>query len=186
MKKSFYKRLAIGVLLPVFIFGALQISEELGSITGSGVTKGGEVFPVVVKSFTLDISEPVAGVREITFTIPTKNITTEKWMRDVHMRMSVFKKSHPNVLFSAKTGAELVPGHVNLEGELTINSVSKPISVNLDLKDINGSLVAEGSLEVSLKEFGIKRPGMGPMKVLDTISMKFNISIPSKKDITTL
>ena len=186
MKKSFYKRLAIGFLLPVFILGALQISEELGSITCSGVTKGGEGFPVVVKSFTLDISEPVAGVREIRFTIPTKNITTEKWMRAVHMRMSVFKKSHPNVLFSAKTGAELVPGHVNLDGELTINGVSNAISVSLALKDINGSLVADGSLEVSLKEFGIKRPGMGQMKVLDNISIKFNISIPSKKDITTL
>ncbi len=173
----------MGLLLPIFVFGAIIINEDMGKITGSGETKSGEVFPVIAQSFNLDISEPLERKRHVNVTVPVASITTEKWMRDIHMRMSVFDKSYPNVIFMAETENELEPGNVTLDGELTINGVQKPKSVSFEFKEIDGSLAAAGSIEISLNNFGIKSPGMGPMKVSDKVSIHFNFSVPSKEVI---
>lgn len=178
MKRLTYQRILIGIFLPIFVFGAIIINEDIGNISGSGGTKSGEVFPVIAQSFNLNISEPLESKRTVNVTVPVESITTEKWMRDIHMRMSVFDKSYPNVVFKAVTENELEPGNVTLDGELTINGIQKPKSVSLELKEIHGSLEAAGSFEISLDNYGIKSPGMGPMKVSDKVSINFKFSVP--------
>ncbi|MBT7512781.1 MAG: YceI family protein [Candidatus Marinimicrobia bacterium] len=180
MKKSFKKRIAL-LFLPLITMGAFTLTNASGQITGSVFLTKGESFPVIVEYFDIQVSDPIDGVRTVDVSIPIKRITTENWMRDAHMRLSIFDNKYKTITFTAKTGYELKEGSVLLDGILTINGIEKSHHLDLFLLKDKQGLSVKGTTEVSLENYGIKAPGMGPMKVKDKVKIELEIHIPQNK-----
>ncbi|MBL7013729.1 MAG: YceI family protein [Candidatus Marinimicrobia bacterium] len=178
MKKSFKKRIAL-LLLPLITVGAFHVSNDSGFITGSASSTNGDSFPVIVEYFNIQVSDPIDGVRAVDVSIPIKRITTENWMRDVHMKMSIFDNKYKTITFKANTRSELKNGSVSLDGVLTINGIEKSHQLVLSIHKKNHGLTISGATTVSLERYEISPPGMGPMKVNDKVEIELKLDIPN-------
>ena len=178
MKQSFTRVIGLFVL-PIIIMGAIKLSSQQGSIQGSASSSNGERFAVIATEFEIAISSVKNGSRTVDVSIPVKSITTENWMRDVHMKMSIFNKKFPQVEFSSSTAAEIKSGSLQLDGIMTINGIQLPHTLNLSLDDLGQEFSVKGETKVSLEAYQIASPGMGPMEVNDLVQMTFDLRIPS-------
>lgn len=164
-------------LISIFTLSAITITQSLGSISGNSGSNNGDVFPVIAQKFNIDISEPINGFRNISVKIPTNNITTDNWMRDVHMRMSIFNSDYENIEFTCKTKTPLEAGTYNLQGVLKINNVSNPSTLQIEIYKKMTDFYVKGTSSISLSEFKIDAPGMGTMKVVDEILINFDLKL---------
>ena len=176
MKKTIKKAFGI-FLFPIIMVGAIHLSNDVGSIIGSGSSKNGDVFPVIAQEFNIHISDEISDGRTIEVSIPVKKITTENWMRDKHMQMAIFDNEFPNIVFRANTLLPIQPGNIELDGTLTINGKDRKHQLDLLLETVNSGITIKGNTQISLKEYGIKAPGMGPMKVFDLVLIDFDLKI---------
>ncbi len=167
-----------GLLLPVLLAAALNLTQSQGIISGTGFART-HTFPVIARTFVVDITDPDQnGSRTITVTVPVNHLSTNIGMRNFHMRTSVFNgKEYPDVVFKAQTDAPLEPGLVTLNGTLTINGIEQPQVLDVELKTVEGSLHAIGTTLIQPTKFGMPLVGMGPMKLLDKVEMSFDITL---------
>ncbi len=174
------------LLMATMVFGAVKVNETAGTITGNGSTKSGSTFPITARSFEITLSESAAAVKTVTVVLPVKQITTDNWLRDTHMRMSIFKGDSKEVRFTAATAASLAPGVLDLQGELIINGISVPNTLKLTITQSDADFKVEGSTTVLLSDYGIKPPGMGPIKVANELNLQFSVKVPNIGDAGTL
>ncbi|MFH1807600.1 MAG: hypothetical protein ABIJ09_02555 [Pseudomonadota bacterium] len=77
-------------LLPVAAMAALTLGESAGFLKGGGTTPTHD-FPVLARAFSNDISAPeAAGLRTVKVSVPVEQISTDNYLRDVHMRSAIF------------------------------------------------------------------------------------------------
>lgn len=176
------KKLIITTLitLPLIVFSAILINQSAGMLAGEGHARSHN-FTVTAKSFDLNISDLDAnGYRTISMTVPVKEIDTGNRIRNIHMRKSMFNiKENPDIVFTAKSNAQLTAGQVSLDGTLTINGVTKPHVLNIVINDKSGDWVVSGKTNISLTAYDLPLVGMGPMKVQDQVDLAFNILLPN-------
>ncbi len=167
------------LLLPVLVIGALTINQSGGTMKGEGHARTHD-FPVIAQTFDIQISDPDdAGMRTLLVTVPVKDITTTIGLRNMHMRASMFDvKEYPNITFSALLDYPIQPGEYSLDGTLTINGVEKSHLLKVNLVNKDGALTAAGSTSITLSDYDLPLPGMGPMKVLDHVEMSFDVTLP--------
>jgi len=176
MKKLIYSAIFI---LPLLAMAAFTLNHSAGVLAGDGHART-HSFPVTATEFELEISDPdPTGYRQIQMTVPVNKIDTGIGMRNTHMRKSMFDtKKYPNIIFVAKSDAQLSNAQKTLNGTLTINGVSQPHTLNINLSNISGQWVAAGETVISLTDYNLPHVGMGLMKVLDEVEMAFNITLP--------
>ncbi|NOZ07918.1 MAG: YceI family protein [FCB group bacterium] len=180
------KWIASALLMATMAFGAVTVTETAGTITGNGSTKSGSTFPIKAQSFEITLSESAAAAKTLTVILPVKQITTDNWLRDTHMRMSIFKGDSKEVRFTATTAANLAPGTLDLPGELIINGIPVPNTLKLTITQSEADFIVEGSTTVLLSDYGIKPPGMGPMKVANELNLQFSVTVPGTEKTETL
>jgi polyisoprenoid-binding protein YceI len=164
-------------LISIFTLSAITLTQSEGTLSGNSGSNNGDVFPVIAQEFNIDISKPINGFRNISVIIPTNGITTENWMRDVHMGMSIFNSDYENIEFTCKTNTLLEMGSYNLVGELKINNVSNPSLLQIEIYNKKNNLFVKGTSTIRLSEYKIEAPGMGTMKVVDEISVNFDLKL---------
>lgn len=165
-------------LLPVFIVGALTLTHENGILAGTGYTRTHD-FPVTATEFDITISDPdEQGIRTVDVTVPVKAIDTGRSLRNFHLTLSMLDaETYPEVTYHATTDAPLAPGLLTLDGELTINGVTKSHPLELTLVNEGAALFARGDTRLALTEFELPLVGMGPMKLLDKVDFSFDIEV---------
>ena len=165
--------------LPALLSAQVQLSQADGTIAGEGHARTHD-FPVILQEFTIAVSAPdAAGYSTIEVIVPVRKITTKIGVRDTHMKSSMFKpKKFPEIVYRARTSAELAPGSDTLEGQLTIRDVTRDFDVAVTVAESTDGLHVTGRLVIVPTEFGLSLPGMGPMKVLDSIELDFDITVP--------
>lgn len=168
------------ILLPLALFGQFRLTPANGTISGTGHAKSYD-FPVVIEDFTITVSPADSvGYRSITVEIPAKAITTENFVRDGYMHISVIRvRKHPDITFVASMAAELAPGSGTVVGNLTFNGVTKEQSVEVTISERDGRLYANGSFVVVPTAFGLPLVVMGSMKVQDHVDLNFEFEIPA-------
>jgi len=164
-------------LISIITLSAISLNQSAGSISGNSGSDNGDVFPVIAQDFNINVSEANDGFRDISVIIPVDEITTDNWMRDVHMRMSIFDSKYKNIEFVSKTNIPLESGIYDLAGNLKINGISNPSTLQIEIYNKGDNLFAKGSSTVSLTAYKIASPGMGSMKVKDKISINFDLKL---------
>jgi polyisoprenoid-binding protein YceI len=181
MTKSTLLTLTTLTLLPVVAAAGLKLGQAAGYLKGGGTTPSHD-FPVLAKSFDIEVSTPDAGgQRRVRVRVPVEAITTDNFMRDAHMRSAIFgaglSKGIKEVEFVAQTAAPVVAGPLSLDGTLSINGVGKPHRLALEVAG-EQVLRVQGQTTISLSAYGIDAPGMGPMKVADAVTLQLQLDVP--------
>ncbi len=168
--------------IPTTVVGAIAVNQAAGSLEGMGITPTHD-FPVNATIFDIDISDPDAkGFRTIEVSVPVEAIDTDSGGRDAHMRSSIFKgykeAGKSAVVFQARTDSALEAGPVQLDGRLTIVGQARPLTVTATISGTD-PLRAQGKASINLDDWGIKTPGIGPMKVDPNVTMGFDVELPA-------
>ncbi len=139
-------------------FVGFRVQEELsgiGSVTAVGRTGD------VDGSITIDGST----VTEATFTAELATLTTDRSQRDSKMKAALQVDQFPEASFTLTQPIDLGAGaaageavKVDAVGELTVNGVTKPVTVTIDAKLENGTIVAVGSTTFTFADFDIEKP----------------------------
>lgn len=171
------------ILIGSFIlFGSpFTINEHSGFITGNAKLANGDFFPIIVHNFEISISDFKNESHQIEVKIPLKVVSTDNWLRDIIMKISVFDKSKGDIQFRFKYNENLKfgypNGNVNLLGDLTINGITNPVFVNLEFYNKNDKSFVKGNAKISLNKFNIEAPGFSAFKVQDEVNIIFDLSL---------
>ena len=165
-------------ILPLLSWAKITITEANGSFAGEGHARTHD-FPVEAQIFTVSVSDAdTSGNRTISVEVSVNDLHTGNAMRDSHMRMSVLdRKKHPMITFKSTVNLpELQAGDLVLAGNLQVNGITKPYTLNLNLKQSSGKWNATGSFLIIPTDFDLPLVGMGPMKVLDKVNLNLDVT----------
>lgn len=134
---------------------------------------------------TVDTDNPSKSSAQVTLKVDS--ITTSNEQRDGHLRTNDFfdAPNYPEITFTS-TGVELLDEETfNLNGDLTIKGVTKPVSIRMEYSGFatdpygNQRLGLEGSTTINRREFGVDFHATletGGVLVSDKIKLEFDIS----------
>ncbi len=110
-------------------------------------------------------------VTDAEFTVDLTTITTNDSMRDRRVQDALETGEFPDATFRLaepiELGADAANGQtveVTAEGELTIHGVTKDVSVPLQARLVDGTVVVVGSVDVTFSDYDVEVPSS--MKVL--------------------
>jgi polyisoprenoid-binding protein YceI len=126
---------------------------------------------------------PKARILEITVNIEADSLFADPDQLANHLKSNDFfaVKENPKITFqSTKTANVPETGHskVNITGDLTIRSVTKPVSFVLTVTQ-DRFLFVTGEFEINRRDFGVANPK--DAEINDKVSVKVEVGKPSKK-----
>ncbi|MFA6541822.1 MAG: YceI family protein [Bacteroidota bacterium] len=124
-------------------------------------------------------------VGKISIAIPVKGLHSGKDGMDENMYESLNADSHPTITFesssiAAASANDSGKSELQVSGVLTINGVSKNISMNVAAKQIDGKKYSfDGSKSLRMSEYGIEPPTMffGTVKTGDAVTIRFSVTV---------
>ncbi len=122
------------------------------------------------------------AVKAVTLTFPTAKLDCASGTMNGHMMKALNGEANPNIVF-AMSGYELsaaVPVKGTLTGALTINGVTKPISMPAEFSAAaTGALHVVGTYSLTMTEWQVVPPKlmMGAMKVGPVIVVNFDLML---------
>jgi polyisoprenoid-binding protein YceI len=133
----------------------------------------------------LDATDPQNS--SLNLTIQTKSIDTRNADRDNHLRSNDFfdMDNHPEITFRSTDVEQLDPERFRVTGDLTIKSVTKPVSVDFELTGSavdpfgNHRIGLEGSTTVNRKDWGVNWNAAleaGGVLVSENVTLEFEVS----------
>jgi polyisoprenoid-binding protein YceI len=144
--------------------------------------------------FTAELHVDEADVTKSTakVEIKTASIDTGNQMRDDHVRNSDFLdvENYPTITFVSTGAKQTGDDTYQVDGDLTIKGVTKPVSVNLELTGAaddpwgNFRLGFEGKTEINRSDFGVSfnAPlGTGGVVVSEKVKLEFDIAAVRRK-----
>jgi len=122
------------------------------------------------------------AVKTVTLTFPTAKLDCANGTMNGHMMKALNATKHPNITF-AMTGYELnaaAPVKGTLNGALTINGVTKPITMPAQFANAaSGALRVTGAYSLTMTEWQVEPPKlmMGAMKVNPVVVVNFDLQL---------
>lgn len=120
------------------------------------------------------------AVSTVTFTVPTMKLDCDNGTMNGHMRKALNAEKHGTITFKLTDYVLATNGAVKgtLNGELTINGVTKPIVLPVEFaKAETGALRVKGVYELKMTDWEVKPPKlmMGTMKVNEMVNVGFDL-----------
>lgn len=128
--------------------------------------------------FSWDPDQPEASTVEVT--IDTTSVDTNHAERDKHLRSAdlLNARKHPTARFVSRAVAQTGEGELEITGELTLNDVTRPVTLNATLTGEgedpwgNYRVGFEGQTTLRLKDFNISMD-LGPQT--QTVELILNV-----------
>jgi polyisoprenoid-binding protein YceI len=138
-------------------FVGFRVEEQLANIgAATAVGRTGEI----TGSLTLE----GATVPEASFEVDMTSITTDEPRRDSRVQEALHTDQHPTATFRLTEPIDLgdatSSGQVAADatGELTVNGVTKPITITIEAQLVEDTIVVVGSTEVVFSDFDVEVP----------------------------
>lgn len=132
------------------------------------------------KGAGLDEALASGAAAALTLRIPVAGLKSGHAGLDKNLRKALKADAHPDIVFTLSK-YELQEGGAALEmvGELRIAGAARPVAVGADLERAGGRLAAEGRVDLSMSDFGVKPPSlmMGAIKVADRVAVKYRLEL---------
>jgi len=170
--------ITIITLLPMLTWANFIITEANGTFGGQGHARSHD-FPLEAKIFTVKVSDAdTSGNRTVHVEVSVNDLHTGNGMRDTHMRMSLLdRKKHPLITFDSPVNLpELKDGAFALVGNLQVNGIAKPYTLQLNLKKSGIKWNATGTFLIVPTDFDLPLVGMGPMKLQDKVDLNLDVT----------
>lgn len=130
----------------------------------------------VTGSLIIDMANPHDSRIEIV--APVQSFDSGNRNRDSDMLDAVDVNDYPDVRFVSTQVAPAGEGIWNVKGTLTFHGVTRPIEVPVQVAAHEGAFEAQGHFEVSLTEYGVRRPRLMLIPISDVIEVEFTIRAP--------
>jgi polyisoprenoid-binding protein YceI len=138
-------------------FVGFRVEEELANIgAATAVGRTGEI----TGAMTIE----GATVPEASFEVDMTSITTDEPRRDSRVQEALHTDQHPTATFRLTEPIELgdatSSGQITADatGELTVNGVTKPITLAIEAELVQDTIVVVGSTEVVFSDFDVEVP----------------------------
>lgn len=135
---------------------------------------------------TVDLDRAAPARSSFTIQAPVASFDSGNGRRDRTMREATEVSRFPTVRFTSRSiqvrswngrsGAR--SGRWRVTGDLTFHGRTRRVRVDVEAREANGRFVATGSFPISLADYGVERPGIGPVKIGDEIVLSFEIVAP--------
>ena len=124
-------------------------------------------------------------LEKISISIPVKGLHSGKDGMDENMYESLNADSHPMITFESSSITQAAANdsgksELLVDGILTINGVSKNISMNVAAKNLDGKRYSfDGSKTLRMSDYGIEPPTMffGTVKTGNGITVHFSVTV---------
>ena len=116
-------------------------------------------------------------------TIDTASITTDNARRDAYFRDEALDvRTYPDAMFTLDVPFPLPPigsdpVKVSAEGQLTMTGAAKPVKVAVKVVRTATGVAISGSIPITFKDYGIKAPDLGFVKVEDKGAVEFLLNL---------
>lgn len=119
------------------------------------------------------------AVRTVDLTFPVATLDCENRTMNNHMRNALNATQHQAIRFRMTdyTLARAATTTGTLQGQLTINGQTRPITVPVQFANAAGALKVTGRYPLAMTQWGVQPPRlmMGTLKVGDTVYVNFDL-----------
>lgn len=134
--------------------------------------------------FTMGKSAPAVpgfphGLDRVVVVVPVTAIECEEpEMRD-HLRQTLNAKLHPEILYQQDRYTVVGPDGATTAGRLTLNGVTRPVSLNLKLTSSPEGLHVSGETVIDMVEYKVTPPNLwlGLLKVGKDVRVRFDATL---------
>jgi len=130
------------------------------------------------------VNKEIKAVKNVIVKIPVTGIkSTKGGIMDDKTYEAFNYKQHPDITYKLEAITK-AGGIATATGKLTMNGVTKPVSMRLTSKiHANGDIQVMGAHQINMKDFQMKPPTamMGSIKVGELITVSFDITVTPKK-----
>lgn len=118
-------------------------------------------------------------IQQVSVSVPVRSFDSGNRARDRDMLKVTEADEYPDVSFIS---SEIVEqnGVLAVKGELTFHGVKREIQFTAQEQRQGQRLLVAGEFEISLEEFGVKRPSILTMKVKDNLQVQFRMLYPAE------
>ncbi|MEL6616398.1 MAG: YceI family protein [Bacteroidota bacterium] len=135
---------------------------------------------------TVDLDRSAPARSSFTIQAPVSSFDSGNGTRDRKMREATEASRFPTVRFASRSiqvrswsgSAGARSGRWRVTGDLTFHGRTRRVSVNVEARESRGRFIATGTFPISLAAYGVERPGIGPVKIGDQITLSFEIVAP--------
>ncbi len=190
--------LAVTALSPSLSWSQIAL-KPIGSLWIEGdstLHRWSSTSTAVEMSFTLaegatDPAEAVesSSVKSAEARVPSASLKSGDNGLDKNMRRAMNAEKFPEVLYKlvSYTPAKSKEGGVmtvDTKGELSINGRTQVVTIGMEFVRSPEGLRARGAYALKMSDYGIPPPKLmlGTIKVRDLVTIRFDLTIPSKKD----
>ena len=156
-------------------FAGYRVDEELSTI-GSNTAVGRT--PDVAGSLTIEGTE----LTEATVTVDLTTLESDEGFRDRAAQSELGTDEFPEASFVTTEAVDIGedPGEAaiatTVDGELTLHGETLPVAADLEAELVDGVIVAAGSIEIDMPDYGLSAPVLGPVvSVSDQAEIEFQL-----------
>lgn len=179
--KSLISCLAAVLMLITVSVTAQELKENSVKITLSGTSTIHE-WDMLSTEGTFKGRIDKNRMRDIVFTVPVKSLVSGKSAMDRNTYAALNADKFENIVFEAET-IETLNGNAEVKGKMTINDVSREITVPMTVTRDNGELGLQGFTQIQMTDYNVEPPKfmMGAVKTGEVVSVKFVVSVVELK-----
>lgn len=179
--KSLISCLAAVLMLITVSVTAQELKENSVKITLSGTSTIHE-WDMLSTEGTFKGRIDKNRMRDIVFTVPVKSLVSGKSAMDRNTYAALNADKFENIVFEAEM-IETLNGNAEVKGKMTINDVTKEITVPMTVTRDNGELGLQGFTQIQMTDYNVEPPKfmMGAVKTGEVVSVKFVVSVVELK-----
>jgi polyisoprenoid-binding protein YceI len=146
-------------------------STKLGMLTTG--------FTGFVKEFDISAEASTEGFKNASITFQAVSLDTNVGARNEKMwELCLDYKKHPQMKLKIDGTVPLSDTSSTLQGTLDVRGESKPVSVKIKTKEVNGQYVVDGESDMDIFELGLPDPSIFVAKVDPKVKLTFHLAVP--------
>ena len=118
-----------------------------------------------------------SSIKDVVFTFPVRSLKSGKAAMDENAFNALNAQTHKNIVFKALT-IDTLSGNSNVNGSITINGVTKAITVPVKVYDTDKGFIITGYIMMKMTDYKVEPPVYmyGTIKTGDEIRIQFSIA----------
>lgn len=151
------------------------ISRDIDiTITGSSTLHDWEM---ISDNGTFTANAGNSSINDVKFVFPVRSLKSGKAAMDQNAYNALNAEKHKEIIFKALT-IDTLSGNTTVNGSITINGITKAISVPVKVYDTDRGFTITGYILMKMTDFKVEPPVymFGTIKTGDDIRIQFNIS----------
>ncbi len=132
--------------------------------------------------FELNSDGAPIKLNTVTVRVPAESLKSKERAMDKNAYNSLKTDKHKDITFQL-TSSKIIQKTISCIGNLTIAGTTKPIELDVEYEERNGTLYCKGSKKIKMTEYNVEPPTFmfGAIKTGDEITVSFDVTLAQIK-----